>query len=244
MIYGVKSSGNQSEWGLRETARMSEVEFLEVNHIIQKDIYVDDCLSVAQNLMVAMIRADEIELVLNRGRLSVKGVTFSGKDPLTTLPNDEASIKVVGMRWFSKENLLSFDISELNFAMKCRRKKPSQQQNIFPTNITRRHYVSKVSETFNLTGKITPITATMKSDLHTLVKRGLEWDDMLPDELRPIWKSHFEVMQEISRIKFQKAVIPEDAINLDIKTVHAVDASQKLTCVAIYARVFKRYGTH
>ena len=67
MIYGVKSSGNQSEWGLRETARMSEVEFLEVNHIIQKDIYVDDCLSVAQNLMVAMIRADEIELVLNRG---------------------------------------------------------------------------------------------------------------------------------------------------------------------------------
>ena len=50
--------------------------------------------------------------------------------------------------------------------------------------ITATGYVSKVSEIFDLTGKITPITATMKLDLHTLVKRGLDWDDVLPDELR------------------------------------------------------------
>ena len=80
LIYGVKSSGNQSERGLRETARMSAVEFPEVNHIVQKDIYVDDCLSGAQNLKHAMIRADQIELVLNRGEVSLKGVTFSGKN--------------------------------------------------------------------------------------------------------------------------------------------------------------------
>ena len=47
LIYGVKSSGNQSERGLCETARMSAVEFPEVNHIVQKDIYLDDCLSSA-----------------------------------------------------------------------------------------------------------------------------------------------------------------------------------------------------
>ena len=67
MIYGVKSSGNQSERGLHETARMSAVEFPEVNHIVQKDIYVDDCLSGAQNLKHSIISADQIELVLNRG---------------------------------------------------------------------------------------------------------------------------------------------------------------------------------
>ena len=38
LIYGVKSSGNQSEKGLRETARMSAMEFPQVNHIVQKDI--------------------------------------------------------------------------------------------------------------------------------------------------------------------------------------------------------------
>ena len=84
----------------------------------------------------------------------------------------------------------------------------SQQQNIIPADIARRHCVSKVSEIFDLTGKITPITATIKLDLHTLVKIGLGWDDVLPDELRPIWISHFELMQEIGKIKFQRAVVP------------------------------------
>ena len=88
LIYGVKSSGSQSERGLHETASMSAVEFPEVNHIVQKDIDVDDCLSRAQNLKDAMIRADQIELVLNREGFSLKAVTFSGKDPPATLLND------------------------------------------------------------------------------------------------------------------------------------------------------------
>ena len=57
---------------------------------------------------------------------------------------------------------------------------------------------------FDLTGKITPITATMKLDLHTLVKRSFDWDDVLPDKLRPIWVFHFEMMREIGKIKFQE----------------------------------------
>ena len=244
LMYGVKSSGNQSERRLRETARMSAVEFSEVNHIVQKNIYVDECLSGAQNLKHAMIRADQIKLVLNRGGFSLKGVTFSGKDPPATLTNDKASINVAGMRWFLKEDLVSLDISELNFAKKCRGKKPSRQQNIIPANITRRHCVSEVSEIFDLAGKITAITATMKLDLHTLVKRGLDWDDVLLDELRPKWVSHFKMMQEIGKIKFQRAVVAEDAINLDIRTIDAADASQKLACVAIYTRFLKKDGTH
>ena len=166
------------------------------------------CL-VEKNLKDVMIRADQIDLVLNRGGFSLKGVAFSGKNPPATLTNDEASINVAGMRWFPKEDLLSLEISELNFAKKCRGKKPSQKQNIIPANITRRHCVSKVSEIFDLTGRITPITATMKLYLDTLVKRDIDWDDALPDELTPIWLSYFEMMQEIGKTKFQGAVVPE-----------------------------------
>ena len=45
LIYGIKSSGNQAERGLRETAKMSSNEYPLVNQIVQNDIYVDDCLS-------------------------------------------------------------------------------------------------------------------------------------------------------------------------------------------------------
>ena len=67
-----------------------------------------------------------------------------------------------------------------------------QHQNI-PSKLTRQNSVSKVAETFDLTGKITPITAAMKMDLLILVKRGLSWDD----DLRSVWVSHFEMMQEL-----------------------------------------------
>ena len=92
---------------------MSAVEFPEVSHIVQKDIYVDDCLSGAQNLNHAMIRADQTELVINkRGGFSLKGVTFSGKNPPATLTNDKSSINEAGIRWFLKQDLVSLIISE------------------------------------------------------------------------------------------------------------------------------------
>ena len=97
---------------------------------------------------------------------------------------------------------------------------------------------------FDLTEKITLITATMKLDLHTLVERGLSWDDRIPDRLKPIWNSHFEIMQEIVKVKFKRAVVAEDVVNLNINTIDAADASKKLACTAIYARFLKKDGTY
>ena len=95
-----------------------------------------------------------------------------------------------------------------------------------------------------MNGKITPITAAMKMDLRTLVKRGLSWDDVIPDDLRSMWVSHFEMMQEIDNLRFQRAVLPEDAVNLEINTIDAADGSNKLACVAIYAKILRRNGTY
>ena len=67
----------------------------------------------------------------------------------------------------------------------------------------------------------------MKMDLHKLVKRGLSWDDAIPDDLRSVWVSYFEMMQEIGNLRFQRAVVPEDAANLDINTIDAAGASNQ-----------------
>ena len=56
--------------------------------------------------------------VLNVGGLSLKDVTFSGKDSPIALSADDSSINVTGMKWFPREDLLPFDISELNFSKK------------------------------------------------------------------------------------------------------------------------------
>ncbi|MEM7375648.1 MAG: hypothetical protein AAF587_44055 [Bacteroidota bacterium] len=124
------------------------------------------------------------------------------------------------------------------FAKKYRGRKPVSITSV-PVNLTRRQCVSKVAELYDITGLITPIIATLKIDLHELVKRKMDWDDILPENLRSIWVSHFEMMTEIKNIHYKRAVIPTDAANLNGETLDFGDASQVLVCAAIYIR-FKR----
>ena len=72
-----------------ETARLSAEEYPQVNQIVQNDIY-------------ALQRADKLELVLNRGGLTLKGITFTGGDPPSVLSTEDSSVNVAGMKCFPK----------------------------------------------------------------------------------------------------------------------------------------------
>ena len=245
LIYGIKSSGNQAERGLRMTAELSKDDYPEVNNIVQKDIYVDDCMSGESSSDMSFQRADELSLVLRRGGFCLKGFTFSGKRPLHTLSENGKSINVAGMKWFSEPDELQLDMSELNFQKRHRGKRvQGGVKHEIPSILTRRHCVSKVAEIFDLMGMITPITSMMKLDLHTLVQRKLDWDDVIPDDLRMIWNSHFDMLKEINGIKFKRAIVPNDATSLDIDTIDTGDASKSIACVAIYARFLKSTGEY
>ena len=243
LIYCVKSSGNQAENGLRRTANASKHQYPEVNEMILKDVYVDDCLTGEATKEKAMQRADEIELVLSRGGFALKGVTMSGSCPHDTLSSDGININVAGMIWTPEPDRISLDIKELNFAKKIRGKK-KESINDIPTKLTRRHCASKIAEVYDMTGLLTPITAIMKLDLHNLVTRKLDWDDKVPDNLRDLWINHFKTIAELKSITFQRAVVPTDAVNLDVNILGFGDASQHIVCVAIYARYKRTNGKY
>ena len=197
LIYGVKSRDNQAERSLKENTKLSKVEYPKINEIVKNDIYVDNCISGEQSEREALKRANELEVVLNRGGFVLNGITFSNQDPPESLSDDDESIIVAGMKWFPKDDIISLDIEDMNFSKKIRVRKPTTTNNIIPSKLTRRDCVSKVWEVFDITGKITPLTAAMKLDLHELVLQKLDWDNKIPDNLRPIWESHFQMMNEI-----------------------------------------------
>ena len=138
-----------------------------------------------------------------------KGFTFSGYPLCASLSSDGECVGVAGLRMCPEDDKIALDFSELNFSRKYRRKKSSTKINAIPSKLTRRHCVSKVSEIDDLTGLVTPITAGIKTDLHTLVQRKLNRDDAVPDDLKPFWEIHFQMMQEIKNIKFNRAIIPK-----------------------------------
>ena len=92
-------------------------------------------------------------------------------------------------------------------------------------------------------GKITPLLAGMKLDVTHLLRSGLSWDDQLPDNLRGVCESNFEMLQEIGKIKYKRAVVPVDAKHLEIHTLDTGDSSSKMICIAIYARFEKKDST-
>ena len=46
----------------------------------------------------------------------------------------------------------------------------------------------------------------MKFNLQILIERGLISGDTLPGDLRSVWTSHVEIMQEIGKMKFKRIV--------------------------------------
>ena len=244
-IYGLTSSGNQAEYAIREIARLHKEQYPRVYEIIHNDIYVDDCLSGEETLEEAHQSADEIDSSLNGGGFKIKGFTFSGSPPASNLSNDGKTIKILGIVWDPEQDLLSLDIDELNFSKKQRGKKSnSEEAKKIPPILTHSICLSKVSEIFDIVGLITPLTAAMKIDLHELVVRKITLKDKIPDELRPVWESHFEMMKELKTLHYKRCIVPEDAVSLDIETIDTGDASKSIACVAIYARLKRRNGEY
>ena len=243
VTYGVRSSMNQAEYALRQTANEQKMQYPRTCDIVNHDTYVDDCMSGEDTDELAEKSCEDVGVVLARGGFQLKGFTHSGKPPPAHLSENGVSINVAGMVWFSEDDVLQLNIDELNFADKVRGKTPTEKVKVMPERLTRRQCASKVAEIFDLTGKITPITAGMKMDLHDLTSiKELQWADAIPDNLRGVWKSHFEMMEEIKTLKFNRCVVPSDAVSLDIETIDTGDASKSITCAAIYARFQRKNG--
>ena len=92
----MNSSGNLSERSIRETANLSKEEYPQINELICRDIYVDDCISGEQSENSAASTADQLKIVLNRGGFSLKSIAYSGKDPPECLSDDGTIVVVAG----------------------------------------------------------------------------------------------------------------------------------------------------
>ena len=131
------------------------------------------------------------------------------------------------MKWYTKEDLLAFDFTDMNFSKRIRGRKVRQKG--IPANLTRRHCVSKVAEIY---------------DLARMVKRNLQWGDAIPDNLRAQWISNFEMMNEIKTLTIKRAIVPDDAVNLDIQTLEFGGVSKKMACAAVYAKFQRKNGMY
>ena len=243
IIYGVRSSGNQAQCALRKTAAMFKDEYPHVNDIVTKDVYMDDCMSGGHTEEESAQKQKDLQYVLSQGGFSLKGFSVSGQPPDESLSLDGVHIITFGTQYDSENDLFGLNIKEVNFAKKVRGKKSETIKEV-PKDLTKRHCAAKTGEVFDFNGLVVPLVGPIKVDLHELTVRKLNWDDVLPDFLREIWCSHFQMMEEIKNLRWKRAVIPENAVDVNCTTLDFGDASQVLVCVAIYVRFKLKDGNY
>ena len=247
VIYGGKSSGNLAIGGVKKLAKQAHLDYPKAAKVLEEDIYVDDILPAGQESHEACeALADELTAAVAMGGLSLKGFTFSGCPPDPDLTEDGQSIHVAGMKWFSEDDILQLDLcGKLNFSKKIRGKKSCDQQAFeIPVPLTRRQVTGKVAEVWDLVGLVTPMVARFKLDLHQLIERNLGWDDAVPPELMSDWLENLEIMKQLGELRFRRALVPIDAVGLEMETIEAGDASQSMIVIAVYVRMLRSNGQY
>ena len=231
-IYGVKSSGNQAERALRLVAEKMASKYPLAQEVINRDVYVDDCVSGEDTEEQRDIAIDQLIQSVSFGGFSFKGVTCSGEDPSSELSEDGKSIMVGGQRWFPKEDYLVLNVGKVSERFK----------NVDKLSVN--DCASIAAQVFDPTGKVMPIVASIKWDNSQLHRMGLTWGELIPENLRGIWKSHLEMIQELGTLKYNRVIVPSNAKSLEITTLDTGDASPQLICTATYARFECTDGTY
>ena len=88
VYYGVRSSGNLAECGLRRTAEICRNESPRAYDVITYDTYMDDCMSGTEDSEQTREVTDELQETVRKGGFSSKGFTISGQVPPENLSCD------------------------------------------------------------------------------------------------------------------------------------------------------------
>ena len=104
--------------------------------------------------------------------------------------------------------------------------------------------MGRASEIFDPLGRAAPIVAGIKLDISALHRACSGWEDPIPRDLKAIWAENFNLIEEMGNIQFNRAVVPPDAVSLDVETIDTADASENLVCAAIYVRFLRKNGSH
>ena len=245
-IFGVCSSGGQSEEVIRKFCEIIKDEHPDVARLLLKGRYVDDMMKSMKSNKEVVELIKKTEDVLDKIKMKIKGWCISGEEPPEQLSEDKKSIQFSGMTWFPKIDSFLLNISSLHFGKK-KRGKTSSKLDIYDLEkhgsigeflkdkeLTRRQCTSVVARMYDMYGKLEPLKLRLKSDLRKLIKENPAWDDSITKEQKLRWENNFKMIQDCRDIMYMRCSVPENAVSLKAKLWILCDAAEDGIMVAAY----------
>jgi hypothetical protein len=100
--------------------------------------------------------------------------------------------------------------------------------------LTRTMIFSKNASLFDITGKFAPIAAGLKLDLRAATKLTKLRTDSVPEELRSKWVHNFWKLESLRGLKFQRARMPQNAVNTRMNLIVACDMAKWIESYIVF----------
>ena len=237
-IFGVCSSGGQSEEAIKKFCEIIKYDFPQVVKLLLKSRYVDDILKSLKNKSQALSLIKETDENLKKISMNIKGWGISGEKPPKEMSDDEVSIGFSGLTWFPEIDSFQLNISSLHFGKKKRGKHSptleyfdnskfgSVEEFVKGKTVTRRKCTSVVARLFDSYGKLEPLKLRCKDDLRKLIQENPAWDDPISSTQLERWTENFKMIEECRGILYSRCLVPENAVCLKARFWILCDAAE------------------
>ena len=253
LIWGVKCVSGQSECSIIKLAEYVREFNPRLAELLLESRFVDDLGDSDIDMETLKKLIEEADKLFSMVSLLCKGWSFSGFPPPPDVAEEDGLVSIAGAKWRTELDLLEVPLPPLHFSKKLRGRlvigtevfngsSVEDMERFVPKKLTRRMIFSKLASVFDIPGKFTPVEVGMKRDLRSSAKLTSAWDDPVPDELRGKWVQNYWMLEKLKGIKFQRARMPDTAVNADMDLITGVDAAMDVKIVGVWCRFRLRDG--
>lgn len=235
VTYGVSSSPFQAIRTLIQLAQDYRSQFPRAAEVLEREIYVDDVLSGADDVGSALsLQRELIELFALGGfelrkwasnhplLLSHLDGSLSQLDPLSLDGETECSVKILGLQWNPSTDAFVYHVVSAH------------------VGCTKRGVLSDLSRIFDPLGFLAPGTVWIKILVQELWSLGLGWDEPAPEAIAAGWALFKDGLSSLSTLALPRGIVPK---GMKFCELHGFcDSSEKAYAAVVYLRTITDSG--
>ena len=200
-IFGGVWCPSIATYAMRRTVEDQQVSDEFISKVINKSFYVDDMLQSVSSLDEVEKVTSDVRTVLKEGGFNLTKFISNNQQVLSGIPEEdkakeirskrlgeEVSSKVLGMHW---------DVSKDEFRISI---------NVQHGELTKRKMLSTISSMYDPLGLVSPVAIQGKMLFQEATKAQLDWDDVVPANIRSKWNHWIQSLQGLEHLCFPRCI--------------------------------------
>ena len=226
-LFGAASSPGCANYGLKYLAESYSSQFPNAANFIKKEFYVDDGLMSLESADEAKQLMKDAKEICSSGGLKLHKFASNVPEVLDSISDEKSDTTVkseeiehaLGIKWSLKDDSFFFDIE---VEIKAQ---------------TRRSLLGIVASIFDPLGLLAPFLLIGKKILQSVCRKGISWDEDVPDNKKNFLEEWLTDLKGISKIKIPRCLVYTPSKDAVLELHHFADASSEGYGSATYLRV-------